>query len=70
MNQKELRTERKTLPLTPSEFAAFTAAANASGLPLTTWLVQAAREKLARESAGPELRIGKFANLNKQQKCR
>ena len=53
MNQKEKRTERKTLPLTPSEFAAFTAAAKASGLPLTTWLVQAAREKLARHPAPP-----------------
>ena len=48
--KKELRTERKTLPLTPSEFAAFTAAANAAGMPLTAWLVQAAREKLACEN--------------------
>lgn len=67
--EKEKRTERKTLPLTPSEFVAFTAAANAKqpAQPLTAWIVEACWEKLARESAGPELRIGKFANLNKQR---
>ena len=48
MNEK--RDIRKEILLLPSEFAAFTAAANAAGLPLTTWLVQAAREKLACEN--------------------
>lgn len=51
MNEK--REIRKEILLLPSEFEQFTAAAKASGLPLTTWLVQAAREKLARHPAPP-----------------
>ena len=47
---KEKRKIRKELSLTPSEFAAFQAAADRAGLPVSTWMVQAAREKLAEES--------------------